>query len=88
MPFPFAYDVKYYTSFLGFPLLVASEFWSVENGFPNLIVVRGQVNFKGSFQMISKLSLLHNCANEESYFYLISCFHTRSSSAARGDLII
>ena len=33
---------------------------------------------KSSFQMISKLSLLHNCTNEELYFYLKSFFHTRS----------
>jgi len=31
---------------------------------------------------------LHNCANEESYFYLKSCFHTRSSSAVLGQLIV
>jgi len=38
--------------------------------------------------VISKLSILHDCTNEESYFYLKSCFHTRSSSAGRGDIIV
>jgi len=55
------------------------------------LVVRGQVNFNcwiEEFQMISKLSLLHNCTNEESYFYLKSCFHMRSSAAVRGDITV
>jgi hypothetical protein len=40
-------------------------------------------------EFISKLSLLHNCTNEESYFYLKSCFHMmRSSSAVRGDITV
>ena len=56
------------------------------------LVVRGQVNFNYWIEeFISndfKLSLLHNCTNEESYFYLELCFHTRSSSAVRGDLIM
>ena len=56
------------------------------------LVVCGQVNFNYWIEeFISndfKLSLLHNCTNEESYFYLKSCFHTRSSSVVRGDLIV
>ena len=39
--------------------------------------VRGQVNFNHWVEEFSdfKLSLLHNCTNEKSYFYLDSCCH-------------
>jgi len=51
------------------------------------LVVRGQVNFNSWIEeFISKLSLLHNCTNEESYFYLKSCFHMRTS--VRGDITV
>jgi hypothetical protein len=46
---------------------------------PSCILHRG-VHFK--------LSLLHNCTNEESYFYLKSCFHMRLSSAVQGDITV
>ena len=39
-------------------------------------------------EFILKLSLLHNCTKEESYFYLKSCFHMRSSSAVRGNITV
>ena len=42
---------------------------------------------KISFEMILKL-ILHNCTNEESYFYLKSCYHVRSSLTVRGDIIV
>jgi hypothetical protein len=42
---------------------MASEFWSEEKGFPNLRILN------------SKLFTLYNCTNEESNFYLKSCFH-------------
>jgi hypothetical protein len=54
---------------------MASEFWSGESGFPNLSCLWATIfppltELKNSFQIISKLSILHNCTNEESNFYL------------------